>query len=178
MNKEIINFDSAKIKKNLILSGVMVVFSIYLLLKSTIDYNGIYVIIGVVGTLIFLPKFIFAAAVKLSKRPFLIINNEGIEDKSELYSIGMMNWKDIQEINIKGKNSNKVVEIQLKNMNEIMTKMPWYKRFMLRVSKMTRNSSVYINFDYSEYTLEEAIKILDKNTRQYMRRKVQYKVIY
>ena len=114
----------------------------------------------------------------MQNRTFLIINKEGIEDKSELYSIGIMKWNDIQEINIKGKNSNKAVEIQLKNMNEIMTKRPWYKRFMLRVSKMTRNSSVYINFDDSEYTLEEAIKILDKNTRQYMRRKVQYKSIY
>ena len=78
MNKEIINFDSAKIKKNLILSGVMVVFSIYLLLKSTINYNGIYVIIGVVGSLIFLPKFIFAATVKMQNRTFIIINKEGI----------------------------------------------------------------------------------------------------
>lgn len=178
MNKEIINFDSARIKKNLILSGVMVVFSIYLLLKSTIDYNSIYVIIGVVGALIFLPKFIFASAVKLQKRPFLIITNEGIEDKSELYSVGIMSWKDIQEINIKGKNSNKTIEIQLKNMNEIMTKTPWYKRFMLRVSKMTKNSSVYIKFNYSENSLEEAIKILDKNTRKHIKRKVQYKSIY
>ena len=178
MNKEIIKFDSAKIKKNLIFSGLMVVFSIYLLLKSTIDYNGIYVIIGVVGALIFLPKLIFAATIKFQKRDFLIISEEGIEDKSELYSVGMMNWKNIQEINIKGKKSNKTVEIQLKNMNEIMTKTPWYKRFMLRVSKMTRNSSVYINFDYSEHTLEDAVKVLDKHTRQYMRRKVQYKSIY
>lgn len=178
MKEEVIKFDSSRINKNLLLSGLVVLFSIYLILKSVANYNSIYIIIAVVGILIFVPKLIFAAVVKMQNREFIIITKEGIIDKSELYSVGLMKWKDIQEINIKGKKSQQVIEIQLKNYNDMMTKMPWYKRFMLRVSKMTRNSSLFINFDYSDKSFDEAVKILDKNTREYMRRKVQYKSIY
>lgn len=178
MKEEVIKFDSSRINKNLLLSGLVVLFSIFLILKSIANYNSIYIIIAVVGILIFVPKLIFAAVVKMQNREFIIITNEGIIDKSELYSIGLMKWKDIQEINIKGKKSQQVIEIQLKNYNDMMTKMPWYKRFMLRVSKMTRNSSLFINFDYSDKSFDEAVKILDKNTKEHMRRKVQYKSIY
>lgn len=178
MKEEVIKFNSAKINRNLGIGTLILILSSYLLLKATNDYNGIYVIIGVAGLAIFIPKVIFALAVKLTKRKFLTINKDGITDTSELYSVGFMSWKDIQEINIKGKNSNKVVEIHLKNMNEVMTKMPWHKRMMLRVSRMVTKSAIVINFDYSDNSFDEAVKILDKNTRQYMRRKVQYKSIY
>lgn len=178
MKKDVIKFHSSKINKNLVLSSLIVLFSIYLILKSFVNYNGIYIIIAVVGILIFVPKLVFATTIKLQKRDFIIIDEEGVYDKSELYSIGLMKWKDIQEIHVKGKKSQRVIEIQLKNFNELMALLPWYKRFMLRFTKMVTKSSVLINFDYSEQSIDEAVKVFDKNTRQYMRRKVQHRTIY
>ncbi|GEM_PF-1390185 len=174
MKDEIVKYDSAKITKNIIIGALVLILSAYLLLKCINSYNGIYVIIGTLGTFVFLPKVIFASIVKFTQRELLIINKEGITDNSEMYSVGFIPWKDIQGIVVKGKKSQKKLEIQLKNCNKIMTEISWIKRFMLRFSKKITSSAIIVTFDYCEMSFDDAVELINKKSREYTKRKVQY----
>jgi hypothetical protein len=113
-------------------------------------------IIGVVGIVFFCAASIFGVNKIFDKKAGLIIDNKGITDNSSALSIGLIEWKDINEIKLTQVNSIKFLMIGVNEPEKYISKARnRVKAKLMKINMNMYGSPIYITSNSLKYNFEE-----------------------
>jgi len=124
-------------------------------------YNLIIKLFGVLSVLFFGTTFGYGLIRLFDNKPGLIINDTGIFDNSNMSSIGLIEWKDIKDLETKNYKSTPFLLIYLHDNDCCFEKANLLKRILLRLNNKkykTPISIISITLDCSFNDLTMIIK--------------------
>ncbi len=164
MEKEVIIKQSQQKQFSLILLGIIMVFLSAFVFGTNDSYlfglNFIPKIIGGIGIIFFGACLIFIIKGFISPQNILVIDQKGITDKSSAISIGFISWGDIESCYITTVFNQKFISIDVKNLEEKIKELPFYKRVMINLNRKMGYSPVSITLNSTKYKPEEVLEII------------------
>ena len=139
----------------------------FVLLLPIMFYVFLYTVLGVAN-------FIW----KLNKKAVLIINDEGIEDNTNLRSLGKIKWEELESVKPykfvtkRGINIDSGVKIYLYNLNDKIKKEPLWKQFLLKVLAKKQGTSFIIFQKQIDFDIKELEKLILERMGNYKINKV------
>jgi len=162
-----IKIQSSKIKViPLFLGSVLFVFiGIWMFQSSPGDIINRFM--AVVGVIFFGIGAIYLFIVIFDIRPMLIINDQGITNNSSAVSIGLIEWKNIKSVGFIEIYGQKMLKIEIDDINKILAKKPGWKKFLLNLNKNQFGSPILISSNALKCDIQELYSILKNkiNTR-------------
>jgi len=121
-NKIEIPLNKDKIILLIIASAIFVILAIWMLIDEFQGGSVINQIIAVSGIILFGITGFYGIKTLSNKKTGLIIDENGITDYSNASSVGLIEWDDIVEINVKEDMSAKILLIMVKNPEKYIEK--------------------------------------------------------
>lgn len=115
-------------------------------------------IFAVIGLLFFVPIMFFLFIAFITKRPALIISEEGLIDQSQLYGVGLIKWDDIETITIGEKFGISFLTIDTYNPDLLINRTKGIKRIYLHLNEFLANTAGQIDISRLAITEQELIK--------------------
>ena len=113
-------------------------------------------IMGVLGIVLFGAAGVFGIKKLFDKKVGLIIDKNGITDNSSALSIGLIEWKDINGIELTQVNSIKFLRIGVKNPEKYISKAKnGIKAKLMKINMNMYGSPIYITSNSLKYNFEE-----------------------
>tara|TARA_R110002096_G_scaffold410542_1_gene610295 strand:- start:1297 stop:1848 length:552 start_codon:yes stop_codon:yes gene_type:complete len=124
-------------------------------------------IIGVVGIVFCGTTGVFFIKKLFDKKVGLIIDEKGITDNSSALSIGLIEWKDINGIELTQVNSIKFLRIGVKNPEEYISKAKnGIKAKIMKINMNMYGSPIYITSNSLKYNFEELETIVQSEFKK------------
>lgn len=132
-------------------------------------------IISLAAILFFGFTFFFYLFRIFSRKPSIILNDEGIMDNSTFGSTGLIKWEDIKEVKIYdfevknqyGECKQKFLGIVPKDFNKLIESKKWVKNKFLRLNQNYVGAPINIPQNIIKISLEDLEKEIKKRLRSY-----------
>jgi hypothetical protein len=124
-------------------------------------------IMGVLGTVLFCAAGVFGIKKLFDKKVGLIIDKNGITDNSSALSIGLIEWKDINGIELTQVNSIKFLRIGVKNPEKYINRAKnGIKAKLMKINMNMYGSPIYITSNSLKYNFEELETIVQSEFKK------------
>jgi len=117
-------------------------------------------IISVIGIVSFGLCGIYAFTKFFDKRPGLVINDEGITDNSSAVCAGLIKWGNITNVSITEIYGQKILTIEVNNVDEILSKQQGFKKVLMNLNKNYFSSPVQISSNALKCNFQELYDII------------------
>jgi len=134
-----------KVTKILLGSLIMVALGIFMLYAGIKDRLIVLVIAGFICTGYSGPILAFSMSKVLQRKPALVINDEGIIDRSSYVSVGEIPWSEIKRMDIYQVMNERFIGIEVHHPEEIMARLPGWKQKLMRMNKGMTNATVHLS---------------------------------
>lgn len=158
-----------------IISIILLLMGFFLFKSYFID--GIndkgYLIEALLGFFLLVIGLVIFLTVIFKRRPKLIINKEGINDKLSIDSLGFIPWSDIENINIIEVAKQNFISLKIVNFNDKIKRLSHYKQTIYRLGmdiKLIYQSDyneLVISTMYTSYSIDQLFNILNKYHQEY-----------
>ncbi|MCB2305646.1 hypothetical protein LGL08_00255 [Clostridium estertheticum] len=169
MNEIIIKEDKKKAINLIVLGSVFLIIGIYALAMGAIEKELFYAIIGAVVVIVFSAVLISIVKRTLNSTPLLLIGKDGITDMSTLCSVGFLEWKEIQSINIQKSFGQRYIGLNVYKLNELMKRISITKRIAMKVNLIFRHPPVLILLDTANIEFNEAVSLIQMRLVEHRR---------
>ncbi len=71
----------------------------------------------------------------LDSAPLVVINDEGIFDNASALGAGLILWDEIEGSGVYEISNQKMLEIVVKDPQAVISRQPWYKRYIMHINK-------------------------------------------
>ena len=168
MNLEI-KFRKERITLGIIISLLLLTFSVYFILKPEIFIRNVFMkilhiqILGIIGIVLF--SALFFSILKLySKKYALCITEEFIFDNSRYESLGKIEWQNISKIERIKKKS---IEIFVNESVFQNKKLNLIKKFLMFMGNWNYKKSIIISSTFLDCSIEELYENITKTYQSY-----------
>lgn len=117
-------------------------------------------IVGGLSLLLFVPLIMYLFFSIITMKPGFIISEEGITDKSQLYSAGFIKWDEIKKLSVGSKHTVAFLSIDLYDSDLILNRAGFFKRFFLRANEFLTSNKVQVDFSRLAINSDELVKQL------------------
>ncbi|MER0122992.1 STM3941 family protein [Streptococcus sp. ZJ93] len=119
-----------------VLSFVMLLLSIFCIFAYSSELHLpvlslVFIVFGLIGVVLFGGAFMFYAKRIFAKQlpPILIVDDEGITDKSSAIAIGLIPWEDITSIHLQSHLNQTYISITLTDNDKYLAKMNVFQKY-------------------------------------------------
>ncbi|MGE7823135.1 STM3941 family protein [Paenibacillus sp. NPDC093718] len=134
-----------KVTKMLVGSLAFVLLGSGLVYGGVTSDNMVIAIVGIICALFFGAGLVFAVTKLFQSAPALLINKEGIVDKSSYVSAGAVAWDEIKNIHIYQIKNEKFIGIEVYDPDHLMSRHPAWKRKLMRMNKGMTGATIHIS---------------------------------
>ncbi|EHB56690.1 MULTISPECIES: STM3941 family protein [Paenibacillus] len=134
-----------KVTKILLGSLFFVALGIFMLYAGLADRLIVLVIAGFICTVFFGAMLVFSTSKLVQRKPALVINDEGIIDRSSYVSVGAIPWNEIKSIDIYQVMNERFIGIEVHHPDEILARLPEWKQKLMRMNKRMTNATVHLS---------------------------------
>lgn len=173
MNKVRIRKNKKQEIRDSISTLILLLISIYTLIRLLEEIKVIYLIIIIILIVFFGVGFIFNISGVLNIRPLLSIDEDGITDRSCISSVGLIPWKEIEVIYVEGNQHQRNIGIKLYNLDEFINKVSFLKGINIKINLMRKHAPVSINLDTVDKELYEVVELLQRRLEEYGNNSIQ-----
>lgn len=177
MSKDITTFQLSKNKIILFLLGAItfVILGLYLFLNAEEVSNNTFLrtpfqirFWSILSIAFFGLGTIYFLIIVFDKKPGLILDSKGIIDNSSAVSIGFVEWKDIQKIQIINLMGQEMIAIHLKNEDQYLLKVKNpLKRWLLRTNSQSFGGILNISANALKVNKTELFNSIQKYFQKY-----------
>lgn len=173
MNEIIIRESKSESLMLSILSIIMVMASIFVLVTGFYEVNGIYISIGILGSVFFgicaisIVKRTIKTMNSKNTQPLLIINNEGISDTSTMTSVGFVPWEEIKSVKIVTIVSQKYIGIEVNDIDNLMSRISFAKKLAIKSNSIIKYPPIIISLNSSELKIDKVFSIINERLEEY-----------
>lgn len=159
-----IPFSKKKIIIYILLAGIFILISSFILINKNITVYEKYV---------FILCLVMCSVIELAlisrlfdKRPGLIINRKGIIDNSTFTSLGFINWKSIKAIYYSKSFNQKVIHIELINTEEILKNQIIFIQLLARLNKQKFKTGIDLSSKLLNCSLSDLNRVLQNEYKR------------
>ncbi|MFF3923003.1 STM3941 family protein [Paenibacillus lactis] len=134
-----------KVTKLLLGSLIFVALGIFMIYAGAGDRQIVLVIIGFLCTLFFGALLVFFMRKLVQRKPALVINDEGIIDRSSYVSVGAIPWSEIKGMDIYQVMNERFIGIEVHHPEEILARLPGWKQKLMRMNKGMTNATIHLS---------------------------------
>lgn len=142
--QEEIKFRS-KVGKLLFISLVMVLIGIVIIYEGAESRNYFFLIIGFINLALFSLGLVFSVSKLIKSEPALLVNQEGIVDKSSYAGAGAVTWNEIKNISFYQSKKEKVINIELHDPESLVSRQPSWKQKLMRLNKGLAGTTIHLS---------------------------------
>lgn len=170
MNEIVIRESKKKVIEGTIMSLFMVFMGIFVLVNGLIDLSAIFIIIGLLGTIFSSAILIFIIKGIKTKRPLLIIGEDGITDMSTLSSIGLIPWEEIKSIEIQKMFADKFIGVDVYDLGKVMKRSSFFSKVNIKSSMLFKHAPLYIRVNTADVEISVVLSLMQKRLDEYRTR--------
>jgi len=169
----VIPFNKKKLVKFLILSFVFVAIGIWMLLSNHNSSNGLLSnpvvrrAVAVLGILFFGAAAIIFIRRLASKKPAVIINDNGFIENASMFNWGLVSWGDITGFRKLQVGRTWFIIVMLVNPVDFINRQTGIKRKLVTINGRQYGSPVSIAANGLSITIDELLLTLEEKFRQY-----------
>lgn len=148
---------------------VFVIIGLILLMISIGTEGELFLgIIGIISVLFFGLGFIYAVKTIIARKPAVIINNQGITDHSSLIGAGLVEWKDIADVNFVPFMGQEFLAIYTYDQNLIINRTKGFQKLMNKLNKPLLDSQVNIVYQNLKCSKNELLDQIHLHWQAYL----------
>ncbi|TAH65515.1 MAG: hypothetical protein EWM47_11130 [Anaerolineaceae bacterium] len=149
----------------------MLVASIAILIYGFMKENKLYIIMGILASLIFFVGFVMAISQAIKEKKLLIITMDGINDCSSIGGgFGYISFGDIKEFEIIRHHNYETIGIILNNRKEFISKLTHPKWKLAKRNLYLKQPAIQIHTELAkDMEPEDILTLLQKRLRDYKR---------
>lgn len=162
MNDIIIRESISKVVKTIIWGIVFIFLGSWYSFVGVFDNIIIYLIIGMLILLVCITGLCFIIKNVIYKRALLTINDNGINDRSTVSSVGFVDWRNIKSVYKLEKFKQKFLAIDVVDLNKVVNNISPLKKFIIKLNLKLKYPVICINLDTADMELDEVLKIISR----------------
>lgn len=135
----------SKVAKLLFGSLAFVLLGIGLIYAGADSSHYFVLIMGVISTALFSLGLVFSVSKLIKSEPALLINREGIVDKSSYAGAGAVSWNEIKNISFYQAKKEKVITIELYDPERLISRQPVWKQKLMRLNKGMAGATIHLS---------------------------------
>ncbi|MUV38228.1 hypothetical protein JNUCC1_02064 [Lentibacillus sp. JNUCC-1] len=125
----------------------------------------IFQLIGALGLLFFIPLLIFLFFAWVLRRAAFIISEEGITDKTQLYSSGLVKWNEIERMTIGCRHEVTFLTVELYHSDVFREKANPTKRLYFSLTETLSSEQIQIDVSRLAISEEDLISQFEKYSK-------------
>lgn len=172
--RKVDKMDDVIIKENKIQAIKSIIFGIVFLCGSIYAFVGgllykelFYIITGAIGSVFFGAALIITVKRALNQMPLLSIGKDGITDMSTAFSVGFIDWQEIQSINVEKIFGQEYIVITVYDLSKIMKRISSAKQVTLKASIIFKSPPVTISLLTADIEINEVVSMLKMRLEEY-----------
>ena len=119
-------------------------------------------IIGLFGFIFFIICTILIIKVRFKNKNVLVVNSEGITDKSSAIALGFIPWHDVKNMKIRSVNGNKFIEVQIDNEALHLERLKQWQRKAIEINREMGQEAVLINLAFTGHKPEDVLNVMQE----------------
>ncbi|KOP67518.1 hypothetical protein AMS62_21445 [Bacillus sp. FJAT-18019] len=135
----------SKVAKLLFGSLAFVLLGIGLIYAGAESSNYFVLIIGFISMALFSLGLVFSVSKLIKSEPALLINQEGIVDKSSYAGAGAVSWNEIKNISFYQAKKEKIITIELYDPERLISRQPLWKQKLMRLNKGMAGATIHLS---------------------------------
>lgn len=135
----------SKVGKLLFFSLVMVLIGIVIIYEGAESRNYFILIIGFINLVLFSLGLVFSVSKLIKSEPALLVNQEGIVDRSSMVGAGDVAWNEIKNITFYQAKKEKVIAIELYDPERLISRQPSWKQKLMRLNKGMAGATIHLS---------------------------------
>src|SRR5699024_509343 len=122
----------------------------------------LFQIVGAIGLLFFVTLLIFLFISFITRKPALIISEEGLNDKTPLYGLGFVKWDDIENMTIGNKHTVEFLSIYFHDPHLVKNNANPIKRLLLVLNERLTSTTTHIDVSRLNISEPELIEHINR----------------
>lgn len=125
--------------------------------------------IGVAAILFFGMILIYLLGRLSDHSPGLLINSQGIFDRSSAVAVGLIPWEEITDLSVKTARGQSFLTIHVRHPERFTNEGSWLKRMLLRGNQRFYGSPIYISSNTLEVNFSQLVTIVEQQFDRFAR---------
>lgn len=149
-----------KVVRQAAFSALLLIVSLYVVYGGASNSDFIYVLIGIVGSVMFGASLIFVVRGLFVRRPLITIGAQGITDSSALTSIGLVRWEEIESVVLVKRFRQTFIDIRVNNEDQVISRLPKLRQLLLKLNFGAKQALVSIPLGTAELSVDAVRELL------------------
>ncbi len=151
-----------KVVRQILFGALMLLISVYIVIGGLRNGEIVYTVVGMLGVLLFSASFIFVLRGLFVRRPLMTLSDDGINDTSTMYSVGLVRWEEIESVTLVRRFRQTFVDIAVRDEDTIVRRQSPLRQLMLKFSTDPKRPLVSIPLGTAELSVDEVRDLLEK----------------